>query len=763
MIKRLKSILTTRHINILSFFLFCACQLEQTKLSQPHFDVEELEHLQEQSVIQATILLESETCAYCHPRQAAEFEASTMRYGFSSPVFNALELALNQITETFEGSPRFAEGGVSEGFCSACHSPQATQEGLKVNSQHSSAQSIEVPERRGLTCETCHVPHPSFTVSQTLTPSPNFLKVGPSSPGIANPFHGLLRGEAGEQARQALRSGELCGSCHDVRPKQPDLISGEPHMRSEDLFSEWARSPWADPSHPQNPMRGRQGIIGLHEGKEDEGEQVTCNDCHMSLYPERGFDAVVRLQEDFPNVDPNTLKRKLDKLYAVGQAVDSSQLLFELDQAHKQDRSIATPEGELSPGLLKALMTQITQSRRISSHRFTGVSRPLNAFPMLPILPESKRPLNTAFALESDRQELHRRQKALLQAAISLQLDTQATSLQRGRNFTIDLWLENIGAGHHVPAGFSQERELWVELNVEDQGRSCQQDQDCEDLLEPRLFLDDPNHWCHPHTPSGIIDPSTPMNGSWELARRRERSAICSQAKRCILYRSGYLIDHDGDGRLNDEDLRHQLIELDPQDLKESCSQAGPDADLRLSGVERGLVHFTNSLQNIASHQDSTPIEHPRFMLLAPSSVPYQADGDEAWRQPIWRQPQENRRSLYPTEQARYERVRYLPNAENSLGLGPDTPTILYANRAFNGQALKPFEPRLARYEIPWREGIIGPIKVTARAQFRFFSPRLLRALAQRDPELLTEQMIDEHLNIVEMASKDHTFEFITE
>jgi len=736
------------------------CHVERAQAPLLTYEVEDpLEQLQEERLAQADTLLESETCALCHPRQASEFEASTMRYGFSSPAFNALELALNQVSQAQEGQARFAEGGHAEGFCSRCHSPQATQEGLTVSATQPSASRVEEPERRGLTCETCHVPHSEVTPSEALQPRPSALKVGPSDPGPANPFHGLARGATGEQARADLRSGALCGSCHDVRPDRPDVVTREPRLRSEDLFSEWSRSPWADPLHPQNPMRGRAGITGLHEGREEEGEQVTCNDCHMSLYPARSFDSVVSLAGDFSGVDPSTLTRKLDKLYPVGHAVDSPALLSSLEEALNRGERPWTPEGELSEGSLQALINRVTSPRRVSSHLFTGVSRPLVAsFPSAPILPE---PLQggSLFAEESDPELREQGRVALLRAALTLSLTPHDTPHPRGQDILIDAWLENIGAGHNVPAGFSQERELWVELTVEDLGRRCQRDDECADLLEPRLFLDDPNRWCHPRNQRGQVDPSTPLSGSWELARRRERSAVCSSSGRCILYRSGYLIDHDQDGRLSDEDLRHQLIELDPSTLSERCVQAGPDADLRLSGVERGLVHFTNSLQRVAL-EAGEPIEHPRFAPLRPLSDPYQSLGAEAWAQPIWAQEQGERRSLYPTERARYERVRYRPaSVDGQQGVGPDTPTLLHANRAFNGQALRPFEPRLARYEIPWRAGIVGPVQVTAKARFRFFSPRLLRALSARSPELLTEEMIDERLQVVDMATAVRRYE----
>ena len=52
-------------------------------------------------------------CAQCHPRQAEEYARSTMRYGFFSPTFNALEQSLNQLSDG-----KFSHEGEREAFCS---------------------------------------------------------------------------------------------------------------------------------------------------------------------------------------------------------------------------------------------------------------------------------------------------------------------------------------------------------------------------------------------------------------------------------------------------------------------------------------------------------------------------------------------------------------------------------------------------------------------------------------------------------------------
>jgi hypothetical protein len=93
------------------------------------------------------------------------------------------------------------------------------------------------------------------------------------------------------------------------------------------------------------------------------------------------------------------------------------------------------------------------------SHYFTSVE-----VPMTPGFPD-------AFATDASLDAfgvpvgLRQRRDAMLRHtfALSMEQPTRTTSEVR-----IPIRIENIGAGHRVPAGFSQEREFWVELEVRD-------------------------------------------------------------------------------------------------------------------------------------------------------------------------------------------------------------------------------------------------------------------------------------------------------
>ena len=716
-------------------------------------DREVLEHLAEGQTRQLHQLSPDVTCAQCHRRQALEYESSTMRYSFVSPAFNALELALNQV-----GHGRFTTDGVSKSFCARCHGPRAVAEGLTVVATRESVSTMSAleAESMGIGCDTCHTVDRPHGPGEALSVHPSEAKVGPSETPAESPFHSYTERP---ESRSFLQSSDFCGACHDVRPRGVDVETGEDHLRSEDLFSEWARSPWAQADHPQNPMRGVPGIIGVHDGREAEGEVVTCQDCHMSLYPQRHFLDEVEYTRDFAEVPVESLTRKAHKLYPIGVAVEA--LSNDLNGVYALPESTAVP-------------------RRISSHRFVGVSRPLLPFPRWPIdaLPPDTRPPEELMMIDPSRTSVSEayesRRIALLRAAVTLSNDEVPRSVSATGSLSIPLWIENIGAGHNVPAGFSQEREMWVALTVEDQGRSCEVDLDCADLIERRFFLASPNQPCVVHHQDQRVDPALPPPSAeigWEEAARRERSGLCGEEGYCQIYRSGYLIDIDDDGLTDDEDLRHTLIELDPTRFEEACVLAGPDADLRLSGVQRGLIWFTNALQQVATDERGAPIPHPQVISFAPltQAPPPRAPPQEVGS--IFAQPSEERRHLYDTQRALYERSRYLPMPREDeegrprYGFGLTAPHLLSANRAFNGASLRPFEPRLALYEVPLLPGVVGPLKVSAKVRFRFFSPRLLRLLAQRAPhhssQPVTEEMIDRTLHVIDMAEAEARVEVI--
>ena len=118
----------------------------------------------------------------------------------------------------------------------------------------------------------------------------------------------------------------------------------------------------------------------------------------------------------------------------------------------------AKPPGTYAEGLVAP---SSRAPARVYSHWFTGVEIPF-ARGALPRTRSSTTPRWTATRVPVG---VRARSDALLKAAFRM---TLADPRRAGRELVIPLTLENVGAGHRVPAGFSQERETWVELEVTD-------------------------------------------------------------------------------------------------------------------------------------------------------------------------------------------------------------------------------------------------------------------------------------------------------
>jgi hypothetical protein len=145
------------------------------------------------------------------------------------------------------------------------------------------------------------------------------------------------------------------------------------------------------------------------------------------------------------------------------------------------------PPGEL--GLGRRASTS-AHSTPIASHYFTPIDVPLGAR-----LDESaldSRSLDAAGIPVG----LRPRRDALLRSSVSMRF---GSAVRAGPRLELPIVLENVGAGHRVPAGFSQERELWVELTVRDAasrvlyqvGRVGRPDQDLPDKRFLSLNIDD--------------------------------------------------------------------------------------------------------------------------------------------------------------------------------------------------------------------------------------------------------------------------------
>jgi hypothetical protein len=423
-----------------------------------------------------------------------------MHYGAESPVFNAFELTIRKLT-----NGAVAPNGVNAEFCSGCHAPTSKGRGelpdyVSESTARPLTESFSEVSRDGVSCDMCHtVKGPDLAGSLlgdgvanlALRFSPSEQKRGPiEAPQLSESAHPAV-------GDPYFSSSAFCGSCHDVRVPRPDLVTGEPFQRLENLFTEWQEGPYATANNPH-------------------GTPVSCQDCHMSLYP---------------LAPPGT--------YAQAPAADV--------------------EG--------------APVRKHTNHAFTAVSMPLVDDPRFPHT-DSQETDAWGFPLGQEA-----RREQMLRAACTLTLEgTPAEVQEDAAVLPIKVVVTNVGAGHRVPAGFSQERQVWVELVVQDDAG----------LIYASGTLHDK---AHPET--GELAP---------------------------------------DGRLHDEDLEDRHYDIDLATF-ETHYRRGPDYDQRPEGVNLGLMNFQNEFIRLRPDGSWEPVLNPLLAdhmkntnsldMLVPKVVPY--------------------------------------------------------------------------------------------------------------------------------------------
>lgn len=440
------------------------------------------------SAFAVTTFENPEDCQICHARQYEEWLGSSHAYAAVSPTFNALEIVGNLNTEG-----DFSAGSGHEQrelFCQGCHTPVAVE--LDKDSNSNLLKNFNVDSRpvveqlqelaasgsataqtalRGNSCDVCHQAiGPEHTKKSDSGSNAFFYHNDDGFGGIANasfnfsmsdsgksgPFSDLMPGHGACQPKSYvdyndgstghscnpdsnsnkggyLAEGEFCGSCHDVRPGNPlqgasnDSTNGDSFLRLEDLFTEWKESEWNNNSVPH------------FNAEKSDGQplNVSCQDCHMSTYPYGG----------------TVGEHPLAKLYPIDTIENTSQT-----------------------------------SRKVSSHYFTGVDISLlnpedfatkySVFDTQNTL--ARKAYSTHSGAESNTIDRRifmsvgqdQRRKDLLQAAARMDVEYDARFLDKGV-INFDVTVENIGAGHNVPSGFSQERQFWIGIEVTDAtGRS---------------------------------------------------------------------------------------------------------------------------------------------------------------------------------------------------------------------------------------------------------------------------------------------------
>lgn len=397
----------------------------------------------------------AETCAPCHARQVAEWQRSVMAHAAKSPLFGALESAVEEQVGRDDRCPggagvlRRAGGDVcrdaktglpitgtgGEHWCVNCHAA-GDNAGASAVPPWSTTQKplrdlLPAAAQEGISCAVCHetigpVHATGYQGNPTWT-SPFSGNVFPSRPedasgqrGIANSGYLLDPGvflatalgtgprvhrRPPAETTRYLRSSEFCGACHDVRLFGTDAVGvkdrGDHFKRLRNAYSEWKS--WSDAER----VAGRSA--------------ATCQDCHMSLYP--------------------------------GVCVPGAGALA-AEGCPTGTRFEARRPGEKARGMVAAT----SAPSAVTSHWFSSVDLPLadefpDAWATTTALDDSGVPIG----LEARRLQLLRH---TFRFAVAVE--------RSGNTLTVPIEIENVGAGHRVPAGFSQERETWVELTVRD-------------------------------------------------------------------------------------------------------------------------------------------------------------------------------------------------------------------------------------------------------------------------------------------------------
>lgn len=450
----------------------------------------------------------SESCAGCHARQAAEWRRSVMAHSVKSPLFNALESLIEEQVGRDDDCPHGAgilrdvdnatacrnpqngipiTGSGGARWCINCHSPAEKLDRTvpRWDARPGGDASTRRPVRdhlgdqgiEGISCVFCHSVHGPV-------PGPNATSLGyrgndswisfltgtifAARPedrrglfGIANSGYDMnpltffyqqnrfsnsptpssdkldpiVHRRPEPEARSYLGTSEFCGSCHDVRLFGTDVVGvrqGEHFKRLRNAYTEWT-------VYAQDVQR---------RGK----TPATCQDCHMSTYP--GI------------CEPGAPKSGQDE-----------------PECPQGMHFVSRNPGEY-PEAFKAANS--ARPSPVVTHYFSGVDIPLyNDFPQ--------------FLVDEPKLDVHgiplgarRRRDMLLRHTFRFEVDGARAT---GRGVEIPVLIENIGAGHRIPAGFSQEREFWVHLVVRDRsnrvlyevGRVDRPDEDLRDKLFVRV------------------------------------------------------------------------------------------------------------------------------------------------------------------------------------------------------------------------------------------------------------------------------------
>jgi hypothetical protein len=410
----------------------------------------------------------AEACGSCHAREVAEWSRSAMAFSAKSPLYGGLESLVEEQFAKSNDCPNGAgvlrnsgadacvdrrtgitiTGTGGEDWCVNCHSPSVNL-GRKNSQRMTPWSALGSPSSRapandllneianeGVSCIACHTStHGAGASTSAYTGNGQwrspftgaFFSSRPEDVsgkfGIANSAYFLdaraFFGDSISKSSSALDPIVHKSSTNAAREyRSSSEFCGACH--DVRLFGTDAIGVRERGEHFKRLRNAYSEWRAWADGEERAGKKAaTCQGCHMSLYP--------------GSCEPGA----------------SSKNASSDDDCPSGTHFVTRAPGEMST----------VSKERVFSHYFTSVD-----FPLAPAFP-------AAFIDDAGLDEfgvplgMRARQRMLLKASFRFSIGDTKRS---GGKIEIPIHVENIGAGHRIPAGFSQEREIWVELEVTD-------------------------------------------------------------------------------------------------------------------------------------------------------------------------------------------------------------------------------------------------------------------------------------------------------
>jgi alpha-tubulin suppressor-like RCC1 family protein len=288
--------------------------------------------------------------------------------------------------------------------------------------------------------------------------------------------------------RPFIQTGQLCGTCHDVRIPFPDEgpdgvytsssgagLTGDDtaFRRVENLFSEWRDGPW----HNDNVPFASQTAAGAFENPARLGDfgvklETTCQDCHMSKFVTEDAAPPADYEQGAITTFTSTTRRR------------SNHRFIGVDRFLTHD--MPTPGDTDTEDLA---LNDIALGRGAAGDPMSSLQG-ADPAPTRPVPKAEEFP--TIGASNRDVREI------LLQKAIDFKIEHVGPAAMG--QLPIRIAVENVGSGHNIPAGLSEEREVWIQLEVLDRHGDNVFTSGYLDLVEAR-----DGHQPHEFNPRGAL------------------------------------------------------------------------------------------------------------------------------------------------------------------------------------------------------------------------------------------------------------------